>query len=205
MVIAPDFVFLAIVVSLVGMSGYVRDTLRGVTSPNRVTWSLWAVEGVLAFVVEVQQHVGLASLMTLAMGFVPFVVVLATFRAPHRAWKIGKFDIVCGAVSVLGLIFWCFINEPTVALIAFVAADQMAALPTLRKSWTVPSSESARTFFLGTVNCAITLMTLKHFTTAGVLFPGCIMVTDFAIGMLVVTSIGPKVRGDALLLSQRVA
>jgi hypothetical protein len=48
-------------------------------------------------------------------------------------------------------------------------------------------------------------MTLKHFTTAGVLFPGCIMVTDFAIGMLVVTSIGPKVRGDALLLSQRVA
>jgi hypothetical protein len=203
--IAPGFVFLAIAVSLVGMSGYVRDTLRGVTSPNRVTWSLWAVEGVLAFVVEVQQHVGLASLMTLAMGFVPFVVVLATFRAPHRAWKIGTFDIVCGGVSVLGLIFWCLINEPTVALIAFVAADQMAALPTLRKSWTVPSSESARAFFLGTVNCAITLMTLKHFTTAGVLFPGCIMVTDFAIAMLVVTSIGPKVRGDERLLAQGVA
>jgi hypothetical protein len=205
MVIAPDFVFLAIAVSLVAMSGYIRDTLRGVTSPNRVTWSLWAVEGVLAFVVEVQQHVGLASLMTLTMGFVPFIVVLATFRTSHRAWKISKFDIVCGGVSVLGLIFWCFINEPTVALIAFVAADQMAALPTLRKSWLAPSSESARTFFLGTVNCAITLMTLKHFTTAGVLFPGFIMVTDFAIGMLVVTSIGPRVRGDERLLTQRAA
>jgi uncharacterized membrane protein len=201
-VIPSGFVFLAIAVSVVGVSGYIRDTLRGVTSPNRVTWSLWAVEGVLAFIVEVQQHVGLASLMTLAMGFVPFIVVLATFRTPHRAWKISKFDIVCGAVSVLGLIFWSFINEPTVALIAFVAADHMAALPTMRKSWAVPSSETARTFFLGTVNCAITLMTLKHFTTAGVLFPGCVMVTDFVIATLVVTSIGPKVRGDALLLSQ---
>jgi hypothetical protein len=204
-VIPSGFVFLAIAVSLVGITGYIGDTLRGVTSPNRVTWSLWAVEGVLAFVVEVQQHVGVASLMTLAMGFVPFIVVLATFRAPHRAWKIGKFDIVCGSVSVLGLVFWCFINEPTVALIAFVAADQMAALPTLRKSWTAPTSETARTFFLGTVNCAITLMTLRHFTTAGVLFPGCIMITDFVIGMLVVTSIGPRVRGDAPLLIHGVA
>jgi hypothetical protein len=204
-VIDPRFVFLAIAVSLVGMSGYVRDTLRGVTSPNRVTWGLWAVEGVLAFVVEVQQHVGLAAYMTLAMGVVPFVVVIASFRNSHRVWRIGTFDVVCGAVSVLGLAFWGFINEPTVALIFFVAADSMAALPTLRKSWLAPSTESARAFFLGFVNCAITLMTLQHFTTAGALFPGCILVTDLSIAVLVVTKAGPRLRGDERVLMQRVA
>jgi uncharacterized membrane protein len=204
-VIDPRFVFLAIAVSLVGMSGYVRDTLRGVTSPNRVTWGLWAVEGVLAFVVEVQQHVGLAAYMTLAMGVVPFVVLIASFRNSHRVWRIGTFDVVCGAVSVLGLVFWGFINEPTVALIFFVAADSMAALPTLRKSWLAPSTESARAFFLGFVNCAITLMTLQHFTTAGALFPGCILVTDLTIAVLVVTKAGPRLRGDERVLMQRVA
>jgi hypothetical protein len=204
-VIDPRFVFLAIAVSLVGMSGYVRDTLRGVTSPNRVTWGLWAVEGVLAFVVEVQQHVGLAAYMTLAMGVVPFVVLIASFRNSHRVWRIGTFDVVCGAVSVLGLVFWGFINEPTVALIFFVAADSMAALPTLRKSWLAPSTESARAFFLGFVNCAITLMTLQHFTTAGALFPGCILVTDLTIAVLVVTKVGPRLRGDERVLMQRVA
>ncbi len=203
--IDPRFVFLAIAVSLVGMSGYVRDTLRGVTSPNRVTWGLWAVEGVLAFVVEVQQHVGLAAYMTLAMGVVPFVVLIASFRNSHRVWRIGTFDVVCGAVSVLGLVFWGFINEPTVALIFFVAADSMAALPTLRKSWLAPSTESARAFFLGFVNCAITLMTLQHFTTAGALFPGCILVTDLTIAVLVVTKAGPRLRGDERVLMQRVA
>ena len=203
--IDPRFVFLAIAVSLVGMSGYVRGTLRGVTSPNRVTWGLWAVEGVLAFVVEVQQHVGLAAYMTLAMGVVPFVVVIASFRNPHRVWKIGTFDVVCGAVSVLGLVFWGFINEPTLALIFFVAADSMAALPTLRKSWLAPSTESARAFFLGFVNCAITLMTLQHFTTAGALFPGCILVTDLTIAVLVVTKAGPRLGGAERVLMQRVA
>jgi hypothetical protein len=204
-VIDPRFVFLAIAVSLVGMSGYVRDTLRGMTSPNRVTWGLWAVEGVLAFVVEVQQHVGLAAYMTLAMGVVPFVVLIASFRNSHRVWRIGTFDVVCGAVSVLGLVFWGFINEPTLALILFVAADSMAALPTLRKSWLAPSTESARAFFLGFVNCAITLMTLQHFTTAGALFPGCILVTDLTIAVLVVTKAGPRLRGDERVLMQRVA
>jgi hypothetical protein len=134
------------------------------------------------------------------------IVLLASFRHSHLAWKIGTFDIFCGAVSVLGVVFWLFVGQATVALLSFVAADQVAALPTLRKSWIAPSTETARTFFLGSVNCAITLMALQHFTTAGALFPGCILVTDLIIGILVVTRMGPRLRGDNLLpTSQRMA
>jgi hypothetical protein len=205
-VIDSRFVFLAIAVSMVGAWGYVRDTLRGVTSPNRVTWGLWTVEGLLAFLIEVQDHVGLPALMTLTFGLVPLIVLVASFRHSHLAWKIGKFDIFCGAVSVLGLVFWIFVGQATVALLSFVAADQVAALPTLRKSWIAPSTETGRTFFLGSVNCAITLMALRHFTTAGALFPGCILVTDLIIGVLVVTKMGPRLRGSTLLsTSQRMA
>jgi hypothetical protein len=195
-VIDPRFVYLAIALSLIGAYGYIRDTLRGDTSPNRVTWSLWGVEGVLAFFVERQQHVGLAALMTLMLGLVPCAVVAASFRNPNGVWKLGAFDAVCGAVSVGGLIFWAAINEPTVALVAFVVADQMAALPTVRKSWLAPSTESPRLFFLGSLNCAITVLTLTKLTTAGVLFPGCILVTDLIVGLLIVSDVGPRLRGD---------
>lgn len=192
--IDPRFVFLAALLSIIGAYGYIADSLRGQTSPNRVTWSLWGIEGVLAFVVEIQQHVGLAAVMTLMLGLVPWLVVLASFRNSHSVWKIGTFDAFCGAISLAGLIFWCFIHQPTVALISFVVADQIAALPTLRKSWLAPLTESSRIFFLVVVNCGITLLTLKHFTTAGVLFPGCIFVTDLLIGVLVITHVGPRFR-----------
>lgn len=194
--INPRFVYLAVVLSIVGAWGYVRDTLRGATSPNRVTWSLWGVEGVLSFVLEVQQHIGLASLMTLMLGLVPWVVVLSSFRHPLGVWKIGGFDAVCGVISVAGLLFWAFINQPTVALISFVAADQVAALPTIRKSWIAPTTESSRVFFMVSLNCAITLFTLKTFTTAGVLFPGCILVADLILGLLIVSNAGPRFRGE---------
>jgi hypothetical protein len=195
-VINPNFVYLAIVLAGLGGWIYIRDTLRGATSPNRVTWSLWGIEGVLAFGVEVQQHVGLASWMTLMLGLVPFAVVAASFRNSHAVWKIGAFDIVCGSISLAGLVFWSFVHEPTIALVSFVCADQAAGLPTVRKSWLAPTSESAWTFMLGCLNCAITILTLKVWTTAGVLFPGCIVVTDFVMAALIVSRVGPRVRGE---------
>lgn len=127
--IDPRFVYLAAALSVYGVWGYVRDTLRGDTAPNRVTWGLWGIEGLLAFVVEVQQHVGLPAFMTLMFGLLPCVVFVVSFRNPQSVWRIGPFDIVCGAVSVLGIVCWALINEPTVALSAFVAADLMAGVP----------------------------------------------------------------------------
>ncbi len=191
-VIDSRFVFLAAGLSLFGGYGYIRDTLRGVTSPNRVTWGLWALEGIMAFVLEVQEHVGLASVMTLMLGLVPLVVVLSSFKNAHVLWKIGRFEVFCGAVSLAGLAFWALVHEPTIALISFVAADQIAALPTLRKSWIAPASESPRLFFLGSANCAITLLTLRHFTTSGALFPGCVLVMDLSIGTLIATRLGQR-------------
>ena len=191
--IDPRFVFLAAALSVFGGYGYVRDTLRGVTSPNRVTWGLWAIEGIFAFVVEVQQHVGIASVMTLMLGLVPLVVLTASFKNPHSLWKIGRFDVFCGLLSLAGFAFWALINEPTIALISFVAADQVAALPTVRKSWMAPASESSRLFFLGFLNCAITLLTLRHLTTSGVLFPGCVMLMDLSIGTLIATRLGQRI------------
>lgn len=203
--IDPRFIYLAVLLSFAGTYGYIRDTLRGDTSPNRVTWGLWAIEGLLAFVVEIQQHVGLASLTTLMLGLMPFVIVLVSFNNPHSVWKIGRFDLFCGLISIAGLLFWGFVNEPTVALISFVAADQIAALPTVRKAWIAPASESPRVFFLGFVNCTITLMTLKHFTTAGVVFPGCILVTDLIIAVLVVSKVGSRFGGGSVARSLRSA
>ncbi len=193
-VIDPRFVYLAAALALYGVYDYVRATLRGETQPNRVSWGLWGVAGVLAFVVEVQSHVGLAAVMTLMFGVVPLIVVAASFWNPKSVWRVGPFDLACGCVSVVGIVFWAVIHEPTVALVAFISADQVAALPTVRKSWLAPETESPKVFVTGAVNCAITLLTLRHFTTEGAVFPGAILVCDAVISALVVGRLGPRWR-----------
>jgi hypothetical protein len=51
-------------------------------------------------------------------------------------------------------------------------------------------------FIMGFLNCAITLFTLDVFTTAGVLFPGCVMIADLLLAVMIVTQAGPRFRGE---------
>ncbi len=194
--IDPRFLLVAATLSIVGIGGYVRDVLRGSTTPNRVTWTLWGVEGLLIFGVEIQVHVGPAALMSLVFGLVPLVVVAASLPHRHGRWRLGPFDVVCAMASVVGLVAWALIRDATPALVVFVLADQAAGLPTVRKAWLAPGSETAWTYLTGVANTTLTLLVLRHWTTAGVLFPGVIWVDDVIIWLLVAFEVGPRWRGE---------
>ncbi|HXW32670.1 MAG TPA: hypothetical protein VEJ21_06205, partial [Acidimicrobiales bacterium] len=153
------FVILGAAVGAVGTWWYLRDTLRGVTRPNRVTWALWAALPLLAFAVEVQAGVGLRALMTFVSGFGPLLVFMASFRNRRAVWKIERIDWVCGALSLAGLVVWLAAHQATVGLVAFIVADALAALPTLRKSWLAPETETAAAYVTAAVNGAITMLT----------------------------------------------
>lgn len=186
------FVFIGAAFSVAGAFGYIRDVLRGDTAPNRVTWILWGAAPLLAFIIEVQEGAGLASVMTLVIGVIPIAVLLASTRNPKSMWNLGPFDITCGAISIFGLVVWLASSQPTVGLVAQVVADSVAALPTLRKAWMSPASESAAVFYAGAANGGITLLTLDQWTTAGALFPLAIFLVDIVIGVVVSYEVGKK-------------
>jgi len=100
------FVILGSIIFFIGGISYLIDTLRGKARPNKVTWFLWSTVPMIAFVAEIKQGVGIQSLMTFMLGFSPILIFLASFVNKKSGWKIGKFDIICGSLSVIGLILW---------------------------------------------------------------------------------------------------
>lgn len=78
--INPNFVFLGAAFSIIGAMSYARDTIRGVTKPNRVSWLLWTIAPLRAFAAKLRQGVGLQSVMAFAVGFSPFIILCASFR-----------------------------------------------------------------------------------------------------------------------------
>ncbi len=150
---------------------YLRDTLRGTTQPNRVTWLLWGLAPLLAFAGELHSGVGLRSLSTFAVGFMPLLVFAASFHAPGAVWKIGWLDYFCGILSVAGTAGWLLTRNRVVAIVASIAADALAGLPTLLKSWTNPETESIAAYVGALLNSVILLLTVTRWTTAVVAFP----------------------------------
>jgi len=191
-VLDVHFVILGAVIGSLGTLVYIRDTWRGVTQPNRVSWLMWAVAPLLAFVVEIHEGVGLQSLMTFVVGFGPLLVFLASFRSAAAVWRIGPLDYACGLLSVAGLAVWIATRHGTVAIVASIAADALAALPTLRKSLWHPESETVWAFGAATVNAAITLLTVKVATTAVIAFPVYIVAIASIETLLIATRVGPR-------------
>ena len=190
------FVILGAVIGSIGIAFYIRDTLRGVTRPNRVTWLMWSLAPLLAFAVELHEGVGLQSLLTFTVGFLPLLVFAASFHNRHGYWRIGPLDYLCGAVSGVGLAVWLATRHGTVAIAASIASDALAALPTLLKSWRDPDSESASAYISSVVNAAITLLTIRTWTTAYVAFPAYIGGISMLETLLTGGRLGPRLRGE---------
>jgi hypothetical protein len=129
-VISENWIYLGTAIGVLGTAAYLRDTLRGTTKPNRVTWLLWAFAPLLAAVVEFDEGVGLRALPTFMVGFMPLLVFAASFVNADSVWRIRRFDYACGAISVLGTVVWLVTRNGVLAISAAIAADFMAGLPT---------------------------------------------------------------------------
>ncbi len=184
------FAILAALITLGGSAGYALDTLRGKTQPNRVSWVLWTLAAMIAFAAELVQHAGLEVLLTFAVGFGPLVVVVASFVDPRAYWKLTRLDIGCGVLSVAALAMWAITGTGDVAIAFSIAADLLAAIPTIRKARKHPESESTNAFVGGALGAAITLLAIQpnSWAFASYGFPLYILLGSGSILALIIVS-----------------
>jgi hypothetical protein len=170
-VISVNWVYLGSAIGALGTAVYLRDTLRGSTKPNRVTWLLWAVAPLLAAAVELNEGVGLRALPTFMIGFMPLLVFVASFHNATSVWKVRRIDYACGAMSVIGTVVWLATRNGVLAISAAIAADFLAGIPTVMKSWTHPETETVHSYVGAVISMVILLLTIDHWTFDVAAFP----------------------------------
>lgn len=164
--IDEKFILVGALLNIVGSSTYAWNTFKGKTKPNRVTWFLWAVAPLIAFAAQIHEGVGLQSLMTFMVGFGPLLVFIASFLNKRAFWNITKLDIVCGVLSIFALILWAVTGDSNVAIALSIAADLLAGVPTLIKSYKAPETEHPDVFRNGALSAGIALLTIKTWSFA---------------------------------------
>ncbi len=192
--INENWIYLGTAIGAAGAAVYLRDTLRGTTKPNRVTWLLWAVAPLLATAVEVSEGVRLQALPTFMVGFMPLLIFIASFHNSASVWKVRRIDYACGAVSLVGTIVWLITRNGVLAISAAIAADFLAGVPTLMKSWTHPETETVHTYIGAVISMVILLLTVDHWTFDVVAFPVFVVFMGTIQSILVGLEPGPRLR-----------
>ncbi len=192
--IDEKFILVGAVLNIIGSFTYLRDTIRGKTKPNRMTWFLWALAPLIAFAAELRHGVGLPSLMTFMVGFGPLLIFCASFVNRRSVWKLTPLDVACGILSVSGLFLWGLTGSGYMAIICSIAADAFAAIPTIIKAYKAPETESWLVFLFGGTSAAIVLLTLDSWGFAFYAFPLYILTVCAVLVALIRFRLGVRFR-----------
>jgi len=187
-----NFIIIGTLIGAVGSFAYLIDTVKGKVKPNRVSFLLWSIVPFIAFFAQIEQGVGLEALMTFSTGFLPFTVFIASFVNKKAEWKLTRLDLICGILSLLGLVLWMITKVGNVAIFFSIVADGLAAVPTIVKAYKYPDTEIAWPWIATVFGVILTLLTLSTFTFANCGFILYILVLNTLIYTLVQFRLGEK-------------
>jgi hypothetical protein len=110
-------------------------------------------------------------------------------------------DYVYGSISLFAILIWQITGEGNLAILFSILADGLASIPTVRKAYYQPETESGLIFLFGMINAGITLLTIKSWTFAHWGFPVyifliCVILYSlikFKLGLLIQTKIKQKI------------
>ncbi len=188
----PIFLFIGFAINLFGAAGYIFDTLQGKIKPNRVTFLIWPLAPLITFAAQVQQGVGISSTFSLMVAFVPLLVLIASFVNKKAAWKLTKFDLTCGALSIAGLVLWQITKVGNIAIGLSILSDGLASLPTIVKAYRYPKTEVAWPWLTSVIYAILALLTITDWRFASIGFPLYYFFDMVIIYFFIQTKIGEK-------------
>jgi hypothetical protein len=155
---------IASVLALVGNASYVKSTLRGKTKPHPYSWFVWTIVSLTTFVGGVQKGAGVGAIPTgIAELFTVVVFAIALWRLVkgRDVEQINKkVDTIFLVVALLGLAPWILTKDPTISVVTVVTIDLLAFIPTVRKTWLHPETESPLLYGANVARHVLTLIAL---------------------------------------------
>ncbi len=172
-------VILSAFVSIGGSAAYIRDTVKGKSKPNRVSWSMWALMPLIGTAAALSAHADVwATVRIFLAGFLPLLVLLFSFVNPQSYWKLTVFDVVCGICSASALIVWGSIGSPRLAILLAAIGDGFASLPTIRKAWWYPETETGITYIASFVAVLLIIPSTPQWNIQNAAFQVYLLIID---------------------------
>lgn len=170
---------LAIIGALLAAAGnlpYLWDILKGRVQPHPYTWLVGAiVSGTVAFGIVVK-GAGIGALPIAVSEL--FTVIIFLFSLKYGFKGITNTDKVFLALALAGLIPWFFTEDPTLSIVIAVGIDLASLMPTFRKTWAHPSTETYVLYGANALRHIFVLFSLQTYNIATMLHSIAMILTN---------------------------
>lgn len=175
---------IAAVLAVIGNVPYMREVIRGTVRPHAYTWFVWTIVSLVVFFGQVAKGAGIGALPTAASEIFTVIIFLLSLR--HGFERVTKIDTVFLIIALLGLIPWALTSDPTLSVITVVGIDVVAFIPTLRKTWQEPKTETPLLYALNVVRHSLALFALQAYNIATVLHSVTMIITNTLMTLFII-------------------
>jgi len=158
---------------------YIIDTLKHKTKPERITWFIFSVLGVTAFVSQLSLGASwslLFSGLDTLVSILVFVLSLKFGVGGHT-----KLDIGALVIAGIGIIVALVAKQPIISLLGVVLADMSGVSLTLRKVYVKPGSETTISWLLVGTASLLGAIAVGKLSLTLLLYPMYLMIANYAV------------------------
>jgi hypothetical protein len=148
---------------------YIQDILKKKTKPHTFSFFIWGFNGLLIYALQLKGGAGVGSWVTLAVCFILIFIFILSLRYGEK--DITKSDVVFFVSALIALFLWVVVKQPVWSAILVVSVDILGFLPTIRKSWNKPHSETLSLYQLSAFRHGLAIFALEKFNTLTLLNP----------------------------------
>lgn len=150
----------AVVLTVFGYAPYIRDVRRGSTVPHPFTWFIAALAGCIELGLQVVGGAGVGALPLFTATSICIVIFFISLK--FGTMHIVASDVMFLILSIVSLLLWVMIRQPVYAVILINLVEVLGFVPTMRKAWRNPYSETLLTFEVCALRQAITVLALQN-------------------------------------------
>jgi hypothetical protein len=154
----------AVLLAVLGNAPYLRDVFKKKIEPHAYTWMVWSIVSAVVFFGQVAKGAGIAAIATGAAEI--FTIIIFFFSLKNGFKHVTWIDTVFLIIALLGLIPWALTHDPTISVIIAVGIDLVAFVPTLRKTWQHPKTETPVLYGMNVLRHGLILVTLDAYNIA---------------------------------------
>jgi hypothetical protein len=156
-------------ITIYGYFPYFRDVFAKKTQPHMYTWLIWMITQGTATVGILKGGGGLGSIGWIVGTLLVVVMFLFTFK--YGTKNIHPLDGWVLAAALSAIVVWWQLHNPMLAVIMVSVIDGLGYIPTLRKSFAEPWSETVLYWFLMALASLLTIASLEHLNLLTLLYP----------------------------------
>jgi len=173
-----------VVLGLVAYAPYILDTIKGKTRPHIYTWSVSGLVTFVIFLLQITGGGGPGTWVTLTVSLLSLLIAALSFK--QADWDITILDTVFLISALISLALWLVIEQPTISMILLVSVGVFGFVPTIRKTWNRPHTETLSTYVINSLRHGLSFSALANYTLLTALFPAAWTMINAAIAVLIV-------------------